>query len=107
MDRPISFSEVRTDGGAQGLGKPSYVIAPSPPWKLSSVTMAAIAPPLAELPQSVAPATPFSKRGSKAQAAFAAVMGPVKVVELPPPSGVKARIGATGVVPRFWTTIVL
>src|SRR2546426_4914124 len=64
-------------------------------------------PTLAELPQSVAPATPFSKRGSKAPAAFAAVMGPVKVVELPPPSGVKARIGATGVVPRFCTTIVL
>src|SRR2546425_6807465 len=64
-------------------------------------------PALAVAPQGVAPATPFWKRGSNAQAAFAAVDGPVSVVGAPPPSGVKVSIGASEVVPRFCTTIVL
>src|SRR5438093_10504252 len=63
-------------------------------------------PTLAELAQRVAPATPFSKRGSKAQAAFAAVDGPLNVVELPPPSGLNTSVGVTGALPRFCTTIV-
>src|SRR5258707_3871542 len=57
--------------------------------------------------QRVAPATPFSKRGSKAQAAPPGTAGPANVCAVPPPSGVKVRFGVIEVVERFWTTIVL
>src|SRR5260221_12756298 len=57
--------------------------------------------------QSVAPPTPFSKRGSKAQAAPAARAGPVNACVVPPPSGVKVSVGVIWKVLMFCTTIAV
>src|ERR1700704_3619642 len=58
------------------------------------------------VPQSAAPATPPTKRGSKAHAPPEGVDGPATSVLVVPPSGVNSSVGLTAVAPRFCTTIV-